>query len=806
MPRPNLAIVQQRAIGAELAGTSNLPAQPTPIVGREAEIATLSQKLLEPELRLLTLVGPGGVGKTRLAVRVAEEVIPDFSDGVWFVGLAPISDPVLVIPSIAQTLDLHAPPGQSILAIIKAHLREKNILLVLDNFEQVMPAGSLLAEMLATCPHLTLLVTSRSALRLRGEHEFPVPPLSLPDLEKERMPDLETLQDYSAVALFEQRAASVRPDFTINGSNSKAVVEICARLDGLPLAIELVAARIKLLQPQAIRQRLEKRLELLTGGAHDLPTRQQTLRNAIEWSYDLLNDEEQMLFRRLAVFVGGCTLEAAEAVCRDDQAGSGSLDVLDGIGSLINKSLLKQVDVEGESEAHYSMLETIREYAWDQLEAHGNADMLRDRHAAYFLRLAEETEPMLTKADQRQHLNALEREHDNFRAALKWCRTAPGGAEMGLRLAGALARFWSLRDYLSEGRGWIDGALARPDAGGPTWARTRGLYAGALIADNQGDYDAVRAYCYESLRIKQELNDAISMASRYYILLAKAASNEGDFAQARALLEEGLKVAIQGDDRHGIAHCRNGLGELARLEGDYDVAQEHYQACLELFRDMGNVNGICFSLHNLAHVYMHNGDFDHAMAMLDEGLALYRGLGNRLGIAMCVSAMSGVALHRGDARRAARLLGAAQALLDEIGALLDPADLMEYKRHEEEARAKLGEAAFVAAWAEGRAMTPEQVIAIEDMPAQEPGAEARQQMARPSLYPATSGQSSPDVLSARELDVLRLVAQGLSDAEVASQLYLSPHTVRAHIRSIYSKIGVGSRSAATRYAAEHGLI
>jgi predicted ATPase len=440
MSRPNLALVQQRDIDAEQTVLNNLPAQPTPIIGRESEIAALSEKLLQPELRLLTMIGPGGVGKTRLAVQVAEDVSPRFVNGVWFIGLASISDFSLVIPTIAQTLDLHAPPGQSILAALKEYLREKHALLVLDNFEQVMPAGASLAELLAGCPRLKLLVTSRSALHLRSEHEFPVSPLRMPNLEKKRLPDLETLQQYSAVALFGQRAASVRPDFTINDSNAAAVVEICARLDGLPLAIELVAARVKLLQPQAIQQRLQNRLHLLTGGAQDLPTRQQTLRNAIEWSYDLLNEEEQTLFRRLAVFVGGCTLEAAESVCNfeflilnselsEEESIKNSklriqnsFDVLDGIGSLIDKSLLRQVEGNGEGEPHYTMLETIREYALERLETSGEADILRDRHAAYFMKLAEESEPLLTGATQRECMDKLEREHDNFRAALKWCQ------------------------------------------------------------------------------------------------------------------------------------------------------------------------------------------------------------------------------------------------------------------------------------------------------------------------------------------------------------------------------------------------
>jgi len=660
-----------------------------------------------------------------------------------------------------------------------------------------------------------------------------VPPLALPSLEKKRLPDPEALQKYSAVALFGQRAASVRPDFTINSSNAAAVVEICARLDGLPLAIELVAARVKLLQPQAIQQRLQNRLQLLTGGAQDLPARQQTLRSAIEWSYDLLNEQEQTLFRRLAVFVGGCTLEAAEAVCGSQLSVDGrrtndegrtttvtvnpqpstinrSYDMLDGIGSLINKSLLRQVEGDGEGEPHYTMLETIREYALERLEASGEGDRLRDRHALFFLELAEQAEPLLTGAAQGEWFDRLEHEHDNFRAALKWCRTSEAGAEIGLRMAGSLGRFWNARDYRAEGRDWLRAALARPEASARTSMRAKALVAAAAIADNQGDYEALRAYCRESLSIKEELHEWADMPG-LYILLAKPASHDGAYDEARRLLEAGLSVARKADDLHGLAHCLNGLGELERLLDNYEAAGRYYEECLQLFRRMGNTNGIGFSLHNLAYVCMHQGQYERAEAMLDEGLAVYKGLGNRLGIAMCVSALAGVAVHAGEAQRAARLLGAAQALLDSIGALLDPADSKEYKLNEEAARERLGEAAFLAAWAEGNAMTPEQVISIDDVLAQQvaPAAMTLKEVS-PQPGPARraeAGTASPasDLLSAREMDVLRLISHGLSDAEVASRLFLSPHTVRAHVRSIYSKIGVTSRSAATRYAAENGI-
>jgi DNA-binding CsgD family transcriptional regulator len=535
-------------------------------------------------------------------------------------------------------------------------------------------------------------------------------------------------------------------------------------------------------------------------------------------------------------------LSGAEGVTQNSKLKTqNSFDVLDDIGSLIDKSLLRQVENDGEGEPHYSMLETIREYALEQFEASGEADILRDRHAAYFMKLAEVYEPLLTGATQKDCMEKLEREHDNFRAALKWCQSDNFGlpelgeaqepadfeledgdrsirnpqsairnsAEVGLRMAGALGRFWSLRDHLVEGRGWLQIALAKVEDGEPSAYKTRALYASARIADNQGDYEAVRKFSRESLSIQETMNDRANMAGGY-ILLAKAASNEGDFEEARSLLEKGLEVAASVDDLHGLAHCLNGLGELDRLQGDYQAAKARYEECLVLFKQMGNVNGIGFSLHNLAYICMHEGEFGRANAMLDEALGLYKGLGNRLGIAMCVSALSGVALNAGALQRGARLLGAAQALLDSIGALLDPADLKEFAQNEQAARDKLGEAAFLASWAEGRAMTPEQVVAIEDTPGPDSVAKsAAREVAGSQVERArhsVTSSASPDTLSAREMDVLKLLSRGLSDADVAAQLYLSPHTVRAHIRSIYSKIGVASRSAATRYAADNNIM
>jgi predicted ATPase len=498
MQRPKLIPVRQDG----LAFKDNLPLQPTPLVGREDEVQAASTLLRRPGVRLLTLTGTPGIGKTRLALQVATELSGDVADGVHFVPLAPIRDPALVLTTITHAFGLRELGNQPAIELLTTYLRDRHLLLVLDNFEQVIAAAPLLAQLLEVCPELKLLVTSREVLHLRAEHQFPVPPLALPDLK--RLPDSKSLPQYAAVNLFLQRARAVKPDFQLTPENAACIAEICARLDGLPLAIELAAARIKLLSPQALLARLDRRLQLLTGGAHDLPERQRTLRNTIEWSYELLHVEEQRLFRRLAAFVGGCQLSAAEALCR--ALGEEVPTVFEGITSLIDKSLLQQVEQE-EDESRLLMLETIREYGLERLEASGEAEAMRRQHATFFLAMAEEAYPKAHSAEQSTWLRRLEADHDNLRAALRWTLERQE-AQMGLRLGGALHTFWKACNHDSEGRSWLAQVLAQPGAKARTIARAKALRGLGLLAFTQGDFPEAHRLLEESVSVGREMGAA----------------------------------------------------------------------------------------------------------------------------------------------------------------------------------------------------------------------------------------------------------------------------------------------------------
>jgi predicted ATPase/class 3 adenylate cyclase len=641
----------------------NLPVQPTPFLGREREVAGVCALLSRPEVRLLTLTGPGGIGKTRLSLQVAAEVSDQFADGVFFVALAPLSDAELVMPTIMQTLSISEVGGQPLLVLLKAALKDKHLLLLLDNFEQVMRAAVQVAELLAACPKLKIIVTSRMVLHVQAEREFVVPSLSLPD--PKRLPDLGTLSQCEAVALFIERSQAVKPDFAVTNANAPAVAAICVRLDGLPLAIELAAARSKLLPPQALLARLSQRLAVLTSGARDVPARHQTLRNTIAWSYDLLGAAEQQLFRRLSVFVGSCTLEAIEALC--NALDSGAEEVLDSVTSLLDKSLLQQTEQEGE-EPRLSMLETIREFGLEVLAMCGEMEVTRQAHAQYYLALAEEAEPELAGPQQGVWLERLEREHDNLRAALQWS-VKQGGVgqhmEMVLRLSGALWWFWLVRGHLSEGGQWLEKALMESE-GSMTLARARALQGLGEVAFNQGNYGQAEKRCRESLAIFRELGDRKNIALSLDIL-GLVAEWSRNYTAAYSLIEEALALYKELGDKRGLAYTLGALAYATSHQGEYARARSLAEESLALFREVGDKAGITYALSRLVEVMLFQGDLARAHSLLRGSLVLSRELGDKGGIAESLDLSGQIACYQDAYATASSLFEESLAVQRELG-------------------------------------------------------------------------------------------------------------------------------------------
>jgi len=683
------------------ARPNNLPAQTTPFIGRADAIREVKKKLANADVRLLTLTGVGGTGKTRLALQAAADLADEYEQGVFFVALAVLSDPALVVPAIAQAFDVREAPGRRLQEQLEDYLRGKQMLLVLDNFEQVIDAAPRVRELLAAAPRLKVLVTSREVLRLSGETDYPVLPLSLPD--PQRVPPLAELAENEAVAFFVDRAAAVKPGFTIGSENAPAIAAICHRLDGLPLAIELAAARVRVLPPQRLLAELGRRLRLLTGGARDMPSRQKTLRGAIDWSHELLTSAEQQLFRRLAVFVGGGALEAIEAVCN----GEGELPIFATLESLVGKSLVRPTEADGDP--RFTMLETIREYAWERLVDAGESEGLRERHRDCFLALVEDAEPKLTGAAQGVWLHRLDMEHENLRASLDWSLAEPG-ARGGLRLCGALQRFWWTRGHLSEGREWCARILAKAGAEERTLERAKVLNGAGLLAYWQGDYPGARVLHEESLAIRQALGDRRGDASSRHNL-AMVAKSEGDYARAKALYEESLAIKRELGDRWGMSATLNNLGSLVYEQGDYQASRSLHEESLAIVRALGDRMGVAASLSNLGEIACDQGDYQAASALHREGLEIRRDVGDRRGIAYSLEGLAAVVAGCGDSLRAAALWGAAARLRSEIGSPMAPNDRPGYDRRVAAARAAASDhVAFDRAWREGGAVTVEQAI------------------------------------------------------------------------------------------------
>jgi predicted ATPase/DNA-binding CsgD family transcriptional regulator len=860
---------------------ASFPVPLSALIGREQEVRAICNLLARPEVRLLTITGSGGVGKTRLALEIARVLRADFADGACFVPLAPVRDPAHIMAAMAQALGLWEVAALPTEEQVHAALRERHLLLLLDNFEQVVQGAPQLASLLASCPRLHLLVTSRAALHLSGEHEFPVSPLAVPDLTQQLSP--ETLAQSASVRLFVLRTQAIQPAFGVTPANARAIAEICGHLDGLPLALELAAARSKLLPPQALLKRLSHRLEILTGGAQDLPTRQQTLRNTLQWSYDLLTAEEQRLFRWLSIFVGGCTLETAEAVYQ--AGGKQASSVLEGVASLLDKSLVQQTEREGDA-PRLVMLETIREFGLEYLEREGELEAARRAHTRYYLELAEEAEPHLIGPEQLQWFHRLEQELDNLRAILQEATT--GGVEereVALRLGAALWFFWTARgrnlrevrnvlERLLAGAGAIeapirlkalsalgfilltqndvrglesvaDEALLLARALGDHWHLTmallhraavlgwdrhddaavqacleealseacalgdRYLLATALgylgtLAWSQGDALRAIAWHEESLVHWRAIGDRLLM-SLAMLYLARAELSQGHATRARTLLEECLTNAQVFGNTLGNTWALRWLGQLALQQGELPQAEVLLKDSARLASKVGNQHEFAHSCLLLAGLAALQGEYAIARLHYEEGLASAFAIKHTGFIASGLKGLGCVAATQGLHPWAAMLWGAAESLrvsrdLEIPQALYDPMVAM--------VRSQLGEAAFAEARARGRTMTAAQALASHEAFAPQATPRLPPAQAAPGATPtAPAGRpSSPAGLTAREVEVLRLVSQGLTDAQVAEQLVISLRTVTTHLTSVYNKLGVNSRVAATRFAVEHQLV
>jgi non-specific serine/threonine protein kinase len=690
----------------------NLSKHITPLIGREQEMAEATSLLRRDDVRLVTMTGVGGTGKTLLARWIARGLRASYKDGVFLVELAALTNAELVVSTIAQALGVTETGGKPIIERLKEHLCERELLLVLDNFEQVIEAAPRMAELLAAAPRVQILVTSRALLHLSMEREVVIPPLDVPT---DAASALDELQAFEAVRLFVERARSAKPNFALTDENAGSVVEICARLDGLPLAIELAAARVRVLSPRAILSKLENRLQLLTGGARDLPARQQTMRGAIEWSYDLLTADEKRLFRRLGVFTGGFTLEAAETVAGgrwpvavEEKISHPATEVLDLVMSLADKSLLAQKE-RADGSARFRMLEVVREYALDALTLSGESEAARRNHAAYFLALGEEAEPHLQAGQSSEWLDRLEEEHDNLRAAMHWALEQE--VATAARLAGAIRTFWTVHGHLTEGSGRLRAALERAGRGVPLGVRFKLLNGLGPLARLQGDYETAREVYEAGLAEGRAANDLRQVALASWGLGA-VAEQQGDITAARKYIEDGLAISRELDDKFGIAASLSFLGDLARTEGEPAAARPLFEESLALFRQLGNQRAVSNNLNNLGALACGAGDYQRARLRFAEALATAQKLGHKITISYSLDGFAALAAGRGEEERAARLAGAAERLRESIGSEMEPAERRFREAYLGGLRAALSDSAFRSAYEQGRKLKLEEAVAV----------------------------------------------------------------------------------------------
>jgi non-specific serine/threonine protein kinase len=769
-------------------------------VGREQEITEVRRLLVEEDKnRLLTLTGPGGGGKTRLALAVASKVAERFEEGggVWWVGLASLSEPDLVPWAIASTLGVRESPGRSLTEMLVEHLgSRKNTLLVLDNCEHLVDACAALADtLLHACPNLQILATSREALGIVGERAWLVPSLSLPDTGR-LLPPLEELRRYEAVRLFLERAVAVAGRFELTEQNKSAVVRLCERLEGMPLAIELAAARARVLSVEQIASRLKDSFKLLATESRTARARQQTLRATIDWSYELLSEREKLLFRRLAVFAGGWTIEAAEEVCAAGAEVEGADEVLDLLTHLVDKSLVLVADQHQQQvgEARYRLLETVRQYGREKLEESGEEDEFGQRHANFFLRLAEEAEPHLKGHRQVAWLESLEREHDNLRAAMRFLLDTAKTAEAAVRLAWALWLFWYLHGHQGEGYRYAGELLDKTDAL-PTDMRARALIVRGNMSYGQESPQGTKQLFEEAAALSRQTGNRVDLAIAL-AGLGVTAMQQGGMQRATALFEEVLKLYREVENKWGVSYALVHLGMAPLSKGDHAGATRYFEEALAISREIGYRLTGYISLYSLALSYRVRGDHERAAELYREGLELALEAGDKANAAYCLEGLAGLIAARDEPERATQLFGASEALLEAVGAPLyaHAQDRALYESAVEALRSQLDEEAFGAAWSEGRAMALDRAV------------EYALELPPPAEEPAAPTAHLAGLLSAREAEVLGLVAGGLTNAQVAEELYISPNTVNRHLNSIYGKLGVGSRAAATRFAVEHDLL